>query len=173
MMMSLKQKAVRLAVMSTAHDDFEKVLNAYANFKLSDKAMGEDMVQDTFTKTWSYLLKGGKIHVMKSFLYHVLNNLIIDEYRKRKTTSLDVMIENGFEPSEDESARHVDQLDGAAVLSLIKRLPLKYQKAMNMRYIRDLSLKEMSAETGESKGTIAVHLHRGTMKLRVLYKGVR
>ncbi len=71
------------AVMATAHRDFAKGLNGRAFFKVQDKAIGEDLVQDTFLKTWSYLVKGGKIDVMKAFLYHILNNLIVDQYRKQ------------------------------------------------------------------------------------------
>ena len=65
-----------------AHNDYEKGLNARAFFKLSNHETGEDLVQHTFMKTWIYLVKGGKIEIMKAFLYHILNNLIVDEYRK-------------------------------------------------------------------------------------------
>lgn len=47
-------------------------------------------------------MKGGKIDAMKAFLYHILNNLIVDEYRKRKTVSLDLLLEKGFDPGESE-----------------------------------------------------------------------
>ena len=96
-MTPLQEKEQRI-ILGQAHDEFEKGLNTRAFFKVSDHAIGEDLVQETFMKTWSYLVKGGKIDVMKAFLYHVLNNLIVDEYRKRKTTSLDVLLEKGFEP---------------------------------------------------------------------------
>ncbi len=70
-------------VLTKAHSDYDKMLNAHAFFKMEDKMTDEDMVQDTFIKTWTYMVKRGKIETMKSFLYHVLDNLIIDEYRKR------------------------------------------------------------------------------------------
>lgn len=120
-------------------------------------------------KTWSYLVKGGKIDVMKAFLYHVLNNLIVDEYRKHKTTSLDILLEKGYEPSGDSRESIINILDGKKALFLIQRLPKKYQKVMRMRYVQDLSLKEMSLITGQSKNTIAVQLHRGLAKLKLLY----
>ncbi len=167
--MNSAEKTARQALFSVAHKDYEKVLNSYASFKVSDKARGEDLVQDTFVKTWSYLARGGKIHVMKSFLYHILNNLIIDEYRKSKTSSLDILLEKGFEPSFDHSQSMFDYLDGKAALLLIARLPLTYQKAMRMRYVQDLSLQEMSLITGQSKNTLSVQLHRGTQKLTDLY----
>jgi len=160
-----------------AHRDFEKGLNLRAFFKTQDHALGEDLVQDTFMKTWSYLVRGGKIDVMKAFLYHILNNLIVDEYRKRKhrATSLDVLVDKGFEPSEDASAgishsnRYFDTIDGKAALLLIHRLPETYKKVMRMRYMQDLSLSEMSLITGQSKNAIAVQLHRGLEKLKLMY----
>jgi RNA polymerase sigma-70 factor (ECF subfamily) len=168
--MTPKEKNLLQGVLSTAHDDHEKGLNARAFFKVSNHELGEDLVQQTFMKTWIYLVKGGKIETMKAFLYHILNNLIVDEYRKRKTSSLDILIEKGFEPSEVESSSLLDVLDGKAAVLLIERLPLIYKKIMRMRYVQDLSLKEMSLITGLSRNAIAVRIHRGIEKIKILYK---
>src|SRR3989344_5269478 len=168
-MIASKKEAQQQKVLTKAHHDFEKSLNLYAFFKIHNHALSEDLVQDTFVKTWAYLVKGGKIDLMKAFLFHVLNNLIVDEYRKHKTVSLDVLLEKGFEPSSDDSGRLHNILDGKAALFLIQRLPKMYQKVMRMRYVQDLSLKEISLITGKSKNTIAVQLHRGLEKLKLLY----
>ena len=151
-----------------AHHDYEKGLNARAFFKVNNHDLGEDLVQDTFIKTWKYLVRGGKIEVMKAFLYHVLNNLIVDEYRKHKTASLDTLLEKGFEPSaDDSSARLLNVLDGKAATLLIHQLPEIYRKVMKMKYIQDLSIKEISLITGQSKNTTTVQLHRGLEKLKM------
>ena len=171
-MMTPKQKTERQAVLTGAHHDYEKGLNSYAFFKLHNHAMGEDLVQDTFLKTWKYLVKGGKIDVMKAFLYHVLNHLIVDEYRKHKTLSLDVILETEHGPSTDDSERILAVLDGKSAFLLIARLPVKYQKIMRMRFVQDLTLKEMSLITGQSKNTMAVQVHRGLEKLKLLYQPV-
>jgi len=168
-MMTPKQETQRQATLTVAHHDFVKGLNLYAFFKVRDRAVSEDLVQDTFTKTWGYLVRGGKIEVMKAFLYHVLNHLIVDEYRKHKTTSLDVLREKGFEPKAGHSGRLFNILDGKAALLLIARLPEKYQKVLRMRYVQDLTLKEMSLITGQSKNSMAVQVHRGLEKLKLLY----
>lgn len=168
--MTPKEEIQRRAMLAIAHKDFEKGLNTHAFFKINNHAMGEDMVQDTFMKTWTYLAKGGKIDVMKAFLYHVLNNLIIDEYRRRKTVSLDVLMEKGFEPILGNAKSLMELLDGKAAMLLIARLPVAYQKIMRMKYVQDLSLKEMSLITGQSKNALAVQAHRGLEKLKVLYK---
>ena len=59
-MMTPKQKMDRQERLTTAHHDYEKGLNARAFFKLNNHALGEDLVQDTFIKTWKYLVRGGK-----------------------------------------------------------------------------------------------------------------
>jgi len=116
--MTPKQETKQRTILTSAHKDFEKGLNSHAFFKVNDRSLSEDLVQDTFMKTWKYLVKGGKIDIMKAFLYHILNNLIVDEYRKRKhqTTSLDSLIEKGFEPAEEDSERIFSVLGGERLL---------------------------------------------------------
>ena len=167
--MTLAQQTKIQGILTTAHNDFEKGLNARAYFKVSNHELGEDLVQQTFMKTWIYLVKGGKIEMMKAFLYHILNNLIVDEYRRSKSTSLDVLMEKGFEPSSENTERFLDTLDGKVAFLLIDRLPPMYKKVMRMKYVQDLSLQEISFITGISKNTIAVQIHRALEKLRILY----
>ncbi len=169
--MTPKQETQRQGILTTAHRTFQKGLNLHAFFKVHDNALGEDLVQDTFIKTWNYLVKGGKIDMMKAFLYHILNNLIVDEYRKHKATSLDVLLEKGYEPADTNDPRRLaDILDGKEAMLLIQQLPQPYQKIMRMRYVQDLSLTEISLITGQTKNTIAVQVHRGLKKLKLLYK---
>src|ERR1700690_555155 len=110
-MMTKKQETTQRALLTTAHHDYQKGLHSHAFFKTHDRAQGEDLVQDTFIKTWGYLVKGGKIELMKAFLYHILNHLIVDEYRKRKTTSLDTLIDKGFEPAIEQEQSLFNVLD--------------------------------------------------------------
>ncbi|MDO8620248.1 MAG: RNA polymerase sigma factor [bacterium] len=171
--MTRTQEMERQDILTLAHHDFEKRLTTHAYFKVNDHKMSEDLVQDTFLKTWNYLARGGKIEVMKAFLYHILNHLIVDQYRKHKTYSLDTLVEKGFEPSTGEHARLVNLLDGKAALLLIAQLPPAYQKVLRMRYMQDLSLQEMSRLTGQTKNALAVQVHRGLGKLKILHTSAR
>lgn len=164
-----KKEAELRMTMTNAHHDFEKLLRTRALFKIHDAQVGEDLVQMTFMKTWNYLAKGGKVDTMKAFLYHVLNGLIIDEYRKHKTTSLDTLLEKGFNPHVDTTDRLINTLDGRDALLLIDKLPKKYQKVMHMKYVQGLSISEMALITDQTKNTIAVQAHRGLIELRALY----
>lgn len=156
---------------AVAHDNNQHNLLRRALYKTNDGEVSQDLVQTTFLKTLVYLQKGGKIDLMRSFLNHVLNDLIVDEYRSRKNkmVSLDILLENGFEPGSDEFERYINIFDGKGVVLLIPQLPKKYEVVIRLRYLRGLSLKEIAQITGQSENTVAVQSHRGLIKLRNLY----
>ncbi len=156
-------------LLSAAFAEYGQGLSVRAFYKTHDAMLSDDLVQTTFLKTWTYLMKGGRVDLMKAFLNHVLNGLIIDEYRKKKPVSLDVLLSGGFEPSANEVNRLIDISDGRAAFLLIGKLPKKYQEVMRMRYVYDLTLEEMAAITGETRNTMSVQAHRGLEKLKVLY----
>ena len=154
--------------LTNAHRDFSRGLSRYSHLKIHDFATGDDLVQTTFMKTWQYLQGGVQIDLMRAFLYHVLNRLIIDEYRKKKTVSLDLLTEDGLELEAINSEDIFNVIDGRALVSLIQKLPDKYRVAITMRYTQELSLKEMSAITRKSQNTVSMQVHRGLTKLRSL-----
>ncbi|MDP2638951.1 MAG: sigma-70 family RNA polymerase sigma factor, partial [Candidatus Azambacteria bacterium] len=162
-------KTRRETVLTAAYYDFEKGLNLYAFFKTQNNTVSKELVQETFMKTWIYLAKGGEIDKMKAFLYHVLNDLIIDEYRKQKIISLDKLSEKGFEVSTNNSERLLRIIDGKMAILLIQNLPEKYRNVIHMRFVQILSLKEISIITEQSRNTVTVQIHRGIEKLRALY----
>src|SRR3989344_4729797 len=74
----------------------------YAFFKVSNRELALDLIQDTFTKTWEYIYSGKKIDNLRAFLYKTLKNLIIDSYRKKTSESLDNLLEEGFDYGYDD-----------------------------------------------------------------------
>ena len=76
-----------------AFDEYADALYRHCYFRVSDPERAKDIVSDAFTKTWDYLVKGNTIDNFKPLLYRTLNHLIIDEYRKKKTESLDSILD--------------------------------------------------------------------------------
>lgn len=170
----LSKKALNIirGEIGVAHDDHKQALLRRAFYKTNDNEVSKDLVQATFLKTLLYLQRGGKVELMRSFLNHVLNALIIDEYRKNKVVSLDVLLKKGFEPGADDSERMINRLDGKEALRLLPLLPKKYERVICMRYIKGLSLTEISLITKQTENTVAVQVHRGLIKLKKLYTGM-
>jgi RNA polymerase sigma-70 factor (ECF subfamily) len=94
----------------------------------------------------------------------------VDQYRKHKETSLDFLLEKGYEPDFNDTENVNNILDGRNAFALIEKLPESYRDVMKMKYVKDLSLEEMALITGKSRNTLAVRLHRGTQKLKTLYE---
>lgn len=170
---------MRQTLTARQHDIFTRAyfthsqeLARYARSMVSDRELSEDLVQDVFMKMWLYLLRKGDILSVRGFLYHVLNNLIVDRYRKHKTWSLDSLVEQGYEPRADDTDRLVDVFDGKLVFQLIDKLPLTYQEVLRMKYANHLTYSEISRLTGQQRNTIAVQVHRGLVKLKELYTHV-
>jgi len=154
----------------SAYGEFEEALLRRALYKVGNAELASDLVQTTFLKTWEYLIKNGKIDSMKAFLFHVLNMLIIDEYRKKKPVSLDALTEVGFEIPVDDSDRLLDFIDGKSTVLLIPLLAKKYRIVVSMYYLDGMTLTEIAAATNQSKNTVAVQIHRGLKKLSALFK---
>lgn len=169
-MLTQSQLRSRRVILTACYKNYNQKLNNYASSRTNSSEMGQDLVQHTFLKTWVYMVKGGKIKTMEAFLYHVLKSLIIDEYRKRKSASLDQLMAKGFDIGVDETARVGDIIDGKQIAELIPKLPSTYRKVVRLRYLNDLSLEEVSLVTGETKNTVAVKAHRGLAKLKKLVK---
>ena len=167
--MTTQQKSEATKLLTEAFNEYQKSLRARAFFKLNDSALSNDVVQNTFMKTWNFLMRGGRVESMKTFLYHVLNNLIVDQYRKHKTMSLDALLESGFEPKTDEHKRLFNILDGEKAFDMIEEMPTQYREIMRMKYVEDMPLQDISESVGISKKTLAVQMHRGLKNLKLSY----
>jgi RNA polymerase sigma factor (sigma-70 family) len=160
----------RQELFTQAYSAHSQELARYARSMVNDRELSEDLVQDVFLKMWLYLSRKGEILSVRGFLFHVLNNLIVDRYRKHKTWSLDMLLDQGYEPRTDESERLLDKFDGQLAFRLIDELPSTYQEVLRLKYARDLSYSEISQLTGRERNTIAVQVHRGLVKLKELYR---
>lgn len=153
-----------------AFHDYHKSLLRQSFLKVDDADLSDDLVQATFFKTWQYLQKEGTVDSMRRFLFHVLNGLIVDEYRKKKCVSLDLLTEAGFNIVIDDSDRLFNILDGKTAMLMIPLLPEKYKTVVAMRYEDEMTLSEIAKITKQSNGTVAVQIHRGIEKLAILFR---
>ncbi len=156
-----------------AFDEYNDALFRHALFRVSDREKAIDIVHDTYTKVWSYVRAGHKIDSFRPFLYKVLNNLVIDEYRKRKEASLDALLEIGGvdegsfdELSESSVEALVATIDGRKAFELLKELPDQYREVIIYRFVDQLGPSEISDLIEESENVVSVRIHRGLKLLR-------
>lgn len=152
--------------LKAAYDEHSDAIFRYCCFKVSDREKAIDLTQDVFVKVWQYLLAGNEVENMKALLYKVARNLIIDEYRKKKFDSLDIMSDAGFEPVDSSALDTISIVEAGLLIERIKELPDAYSEVVFMRYVDDLSVKEIAQALGEQENNISVRIHRGLHKLK-------
>jgi RNA polymerase sigma-70 factor, ECF subfamily len=156
-----------------AFEDYNDALFRHASIRVSDREKAIDIVHDTFTKVWSYTRSGHQIDSYRSFLYKVLNNLIIDEYRKRKEASLDALldvegVDEGSFPELSESTVEAlaATIDGRKAFDLLAELPDVYKEVIILRFVDELGPREISELIEETENVVSVRIHRGLKLLR-------
>ncbi len=156
-----------------AFDEYSDALFRHASIRISDREKAVDIVHDTFTKVWSYTRSGHNIDSYRSFLYKVLNNLIIDEYRKHKEMSLDSLMEvEGVDEgsfsdlSEDTTEALAATIDGKKAFELLDELPDTYKEVIVLRFVDGLGPREISELIEETENVVSVRIYRGLKMLR-------
>lgn len=156
-----------------AFEEYSDALFRHALYRLSDRERAIEIVHDTFTKVWSYLRNGHEIDSYKPFLYKVMNNLIIDEYRRRKELSLDALLseegtdEGSFPELHEGGIEELTfALDAQKASLLIGELPLVYREVLTLRFVDGLGPKEISELIEESENVVSVRIHRALKILK-------
>lgn len=159
-----------------AHAD---ALFRHAYFRLSDRDRAHDLAQETFLRAWDYIAGGGTVTAYKSFLYRILHNLIIDEYRRKKSRSLDELLDDETKAPAIEAlmaegglAQREQEFDDAALAGKIREriadLPENYRAVLMLRFMDGLTTGEIAGLIGATENVVSVRIHRGIAKLREL-----
>ncbi len=153
-------------VFTQMYEEHSDALFRYCFFRVSDREKALDILQDIFTKTWNYMSEGNTIENSKAFLYTTARHLIIDEYRKKKSSSLDALIDQGLEPSIDITHTTEMRIDASFAIEEIKKLPDMYNEILFMRYVNDMSIRDIATLCKLNENVVSVRIHRGIGMLR-------
>ncbi len=159
------------------HEDFGKVYQKYSDkifkfvyFKTSDYYLAEDITGEVFTRAWKNWDKF-KPDYTQAWFYRIANNLIIDHWRKQKNkkeTSLEKTMESSSEPSYDEDLIEKMSKDNK-ILKLntaLKKLPNKLKEVAILRFIDELSAREVGEILNLSEVNVRVLQYRALKKLK-------
>ncbi len=156
---------------SAAYESYSDALFRHCYFRLYDREKSKDIVQEAFIKTWEYALKGTEIENIRAFLYRVLHNLIIDEIRKKKALSLEILLEEGFQPvdGKEDRKRLENFSDFQNLLRIMHKMEENKKNLLIMRYVDELGPKEIAHILGENENIISVRLNRALRELKEIF----
>jgi len=131
-----------------------------------------ELAEDLFQETWIRVLERGHQydgkHEFSTWLYAVARNLTLDYLRKKRTVSLNGMMEDEdhapFEPADPRPAawelvqqnQQADRINAALI-----GIPVEYRETVVLRFQDGLALEEIAVVTGTKLGTVKSRLYRG------------
>jgi RNA polymerase sigma-70 factor, ECF subfamily len=136
--------------------------------KVGNKHDAEDLTQHVFTNAWQHV-EGYEFQgfPFSSWLYRIASNAVIDHYRTaRPSQDLETIPEELLA----QPARFEEKLDRAFDLQIVrtalKKLDSDQQSVVIMRFVEDLSTKEIATALEKSEGAVRVIQHRALKLLQ-------
>lgn len=131
--------------------------------KVRNTTTAEDILQTVFLKIMSKINTLKNPGKLKSWLFQVTNNTIIDHYRGNKFSEYSG--EDNYD-LEDDLNENINELVGSWILPIIKDLPEKYQEALILSEIKGISQKELATHLGISYEGAKSRVQRGRIMLK-------
>ncbi len=153
------------------YDLYVEKIFRFVYYKISNREEAEDLTGDIFLKAWQYLISDGteKVDSFNAFIYRIARNCVIDVYRRRAVRQecpIDMLAYQVPDP-DNIKERVSDKEQITRVLADLRKLKQDYQDIIFMKYIEELSTKEIAAILDKSQANVRVTAHRA---LKVLKK---
>ncbi len=154
-----------------AYEDYGEAIYRHCFFRVYSKARAEELVQETYMRVWKYMAQGKTVENLRAFLYRVANNLIIDESRKKKEESLEILMEKSpsYEPSYEGHKSIEKQILYHEVIAGMDNLPQDYKEILLLRYVQDLDPKEIAEILDTNANNVSVKINRAVKALKTRF----
>ncbi len=165
-----QQSKIEVAFLELYEREIDAVFR-HCYLRVYSRERAKEIAQEGFCRAWNFIAEGKEVRHLRGFVYRIVNNLIVDESRKKREESLEVLQEDGFEPSNDGGMELLRQkIDAERVLVLLQKLEEPFREVLVLRYIDGFPPKEIAHILDITPDLVSVRLHRGKKMLREMLR---
>jgi RNA polymerase sigma-70 factor (ECF subfamily) len=144
--------------------EYHDALRRFIQKRIGDESAIDDLLQDIFVKVHSRIDTLKDSTRVRSWLYQITRNTIIDYYRSHKRME---KLPEDLSMPEKADQKTMKELTGC-VRPMIERLSEPYRKALILSELEGLTQKEVSQKLGISLPGTKSRVQRGREKLKDL-----
>lgn len=168
-----KAKSGNSAAFGKLYDRYLPSIYRFVFIKVGRKQDAEDIAQQVFTSAWQNIdgfeFKG---FPFSSWIYRIASNAVIDYYRTYKgDVSVDAISEEHFSEESGNESRVDHAINMNTVRVALTRLEPDQQSVLLMKFVEDLSNKEIADALGKTEGAVRVIQHRALKQLKTHIDG--
>ena len=138
-------------------------LRHFIYLRVRDKTVTDDLLHNVYLKMVSGMDRLRDRRKVKSWLYQVTRNVIIDYYRSQKNT---IPLSRDVKVPSHSSRPDAWSLISECVQPFINKLPATYREALTLSDIKGFSEKQVAAKLGLSLPAAKSRIQRGRKKLK-------
>jgi len=145
-----------------------------------DRALAEDLAQDTFVKVLNALESYRPEYKFSSWIFKIANNVAIDQLRRRELDTLSLDGSPDARTREEIEATALQAVDrtetplaelesrelGTVIEQAIARLRPEYRSCILLRHVEGRSYEEIAETLDLPLGTVKTYIHRARHELR-------
>jgi RNA polymerase sigma-70 factor (ECF subfamily) len=134
----------------------------YAYWISGDRAVADDLVQETLMRAWRSLDRLNDVKAVKGWLLTIVKRENARRFERKQLATSDV-------PTEDvaaQRAEHDTSTEAFALRRALQRLPEEYREPLLLQVIHGYSQKEIAAHLGISVAGAGTRLFRAREKMR-------
>lgn len=171
----LKAKDGDAESFGTLYDLYMPRIYRFVFLRTHHKEDAEDLTHQVFTNAWQNLSRyESRGFPFGSWLYRIATNAVIDHYRTARTHAPLEAIPEEILSEQSGMGDAVDTaIDLDRVRVLLAKLEPDQQNVLLLKFVDDLSNREIADTLGKTEGAVRVIQHRAIKKLKELHKNTK